>query len=315
MKALFIFLLTTVVLCSCNKVADPAPDEIQIPAQVIQLVESTYEDPQHMVFTEILQNKIWNVQLESRASKYSSTLNPDKILVSYRLADADVPDSLKNLLNKTVITGGEFSNFKEQEYTVFDQGGFEKVYLADYVWKGNSYLLKWRATVLPGQKPTYTVEMSPVTAKFPVAGLSDLPETLQQYIRDKAFQFSRAIISVDAQSRKSYQVYLRKNNIDFDLLFDQDCKLLAGSDKPAYLGNAGDLSEKIKAHLAAGEEYKDFGFTGQFSGIIRNEMDGVLSYIVRAQKHSGTIAGTEVWLITFGQNGDPVSRDYFALLN
>ncbi|WP_439555803.1 hypothetical protein [Dyadobacter sp.] len=313
MKALFIFLLTTVVLCSCNKVADPAPDEIQIPAQVIQLVESTYEDPQHMVFTEILQNKIWNVELESRAKKYSSTLSPNHILVTYRLAGTDAPDSLKSLLNPSVITGGTFSNFREQEHILFSEGNFSKTYLADYSWQGEPYLVKWGATFLAGQPTTYNIEMLPVSTSFSTTELNDLPQTLQEYIQKKEFQLMWANISVNAQSKKSYQVRLVKNSNNFELLFDHDCKLVAGSEKPVYLGNGGELPKNIDSYLASKEEYKNFGFTGQFSGIIKHEMDGVKSYSVSIQKHNGYMAGSQVWYFTFDQNGSPLNRKYLGL--
>ncbi|GGC05367.1 hypothetical protein GCM10011325_35320 [Dyadobacter sediminis] len=279
----------------------------------MQLVENTYENPRNMIFTEILNNKIWNVELESGAKRYSSMLSPDHILVAYRLAGTVVPDSLKNLLNTSVIAGGTFSDFREQEYHLFDNADFEKTYLADYLWKGSSYLLKWRATALRGQATTYTLEMASVHARFPAAGLSDLPEALQQYVQDKKFQFSRAIISISARSEKSYQLYLRKNNIDFQLLFDQDCKLLAGSDQPVDLGNAGELPSNIKTYLDSRDEYKGFGFLGNLSGIIRNELDGVKSYVVGIQKQDGSIARNQVWYITFDQNGSPLSRDYFVL--
>lgn len=313
MKAILIVMLMTAVLCGCNKVVDPAPDEPQVPAEVMQVLEGAYADPQNMVFTEILDDQIWNVQLDAREAKYNSTLSPQQILVSYRLAQAEAPDSLKQLLNPGVIAGGTFSNFKEQEYTVFSENNYGKTYLADYSWKGAPYLLKWSATFLAGQKPTYTIEMEPITAQVPIMEWSDLPPALQDYMRSKGYILVRATISMQINSQKIYQVRLRKDNITFEQMFDQDCKLLAGSNQPQYFNNADEIPEQAKAYIASREEYQGFGFSGQFAGVIQYESDGVKSYQVSIQKHSGSISGTQVWYITFDQNGSPIYRKYLTL--
>jgi len=194
MKTLLILLTVTVVLLACNAVTEPAPEDPLVPTGVMQFVENTYKDPHHMVFTEILSSKIWNLELKSQAKKYSLIMGPKNIKVAYRRMATEMPDSLRHLLDTSVIAGGTLSDFKKQEFISFSELSYEKTYLANYMWKGKTYLLKWGAAFGGGQKGVYDIEMVPVIFKFPTAELNDLPLALQQYFQEKGFEFIRATV-------------------------------------------------------------------------------------------------------------------------
>jgi hypothetical protein len=313
MKNLITLLITAATLWSCNKVTDPTPNGPQIPSEVVQLVEKTYDNPQNIVFTEIVKNKIWNADLESKSNKYSSVLTSQNVLSSSRLAGSDVPDNLKNLMMPSFVTGGTFSNFREEEYA-YQRASSESAFLAEYAWKGNPYLLKWRVTTFDGNFPTmYTLEMAPVSQKFRVTGANDLPEALQQYIQGKGYRFSLAMVLIGNQGKKTYQLYLHKNGVDFQLLFDENSQLLAGSDQSVYLENVDALPADIKNFLATEDDYKDFDFEIGINSITKNEQDGITTYEVRGQKQLGNTGGLDVWLIVFGEDKKPLYREYFAL--
>ena len=135
MKTLLILLTVTVVLLACNAVTEPAPEDPLVPTGVMQFVENTYKDPHHMVFTEILSSKIWNLELKSQAKKYSLIMGPKNIKVAYRRMATEVPDSLRHLLDTSVIAGGTFSDFKEQEFISFSELSYEKTGIATFCWR------------------------------------------------------------------------------------------------------------------------------------------------------------------------------------
>lgn len=315
MKVLLILFALTAVLFGCNAVTEPAPEDPLVPAGLIQLVEKTYKNPQNMVFTEILSNRIWNLKLESQAKRYSIMLSPDNIKAAYRLMATDVPDSLKSLLDKSVITGGTFSDFMEEEFISFSDLSYEKTYLANYLWKGKPYLLKWGAAARGGQKMAYDIEMSPVLFKFPTAELSDLPQALQRYFQGKGFQFTRAAIFTDPQSKRFYQVWLHKNNSDFQLIFDQDGKLIAGSDQPVRVDDTGEMPDKVRAYINSASENNDFGFKVKIAGMSRSELDNVKSYVVILQPLNATADKTDTWHIVLDQNANLLMSTYYCTLN
>ncbi|KAA6438550.1 hypothetical protein FEM33_17875 [Dyadobacter flavalbus] len=309
MKALLISLTITILLSACNAITDPAPEDPLVPASVMQLVEKSFDNPENVVFTEILENKIWNVELESRAKKYNSVLSPNSIKVSYRLTGTDVPDSLRNLLNTSVIKGGTLSGFKQEEYISFSDFSYEKTYLADYIWKGKPYVLKWGATFRGGPKMVYDLEMSPFKSRFPTADLDDMPELLKQYFQKKGFQFLRATVFMDTDFRKTYQVWLHKTNADFQLLFDQDCNLIAGSDQSVRVDDVRELPENIRSYISSANANKDYGFEAEITGMSRSELDGVKSYVLIL--HQPKLPdNTDTWYILLDQNAKPLLSYY-----
>jgi hypothetical protein len=312
MRNLLTLLVATATLWSCNRVTDPTPNGPQIPSEVMQLVEKTYDNPEKIVFTELLKDKIWNVDLESKAKKYNSVLTQTNVLSSSRLAGADVPDNLKTLMNPSFVAGGTFSNFREEEYA-YERASFESAFLAEYEWKGTPYLLKWRVTTSDFIPTMYTLEMAPVNQKFRVTGANDLPEALQQYIQAKGYRFSLAMVLTGSEAKKIYQLYLHKNGIDFQLLFDQDSRLLAGSDQPVYLENVNALPSEIKNLLSTEQDYKDFDFDIGINSITKNEQDGITTYEVRGQKKLGNTDGLDVWLVFFDKDKKPLYREFFSL--
>ena len=314
MKALLTLLAVSAILLGCNAITDPGPEDPLVPDSVLQLVENTYDNPQNIIFTEILEKRIWNVEFESRAKRYSSIVSPDNIKVSYWLVGPHTPDSLKAMMNTSAVEGGTFSNFKEEEYISFRNFSYEKAYLADYIWKEKSYLLKWVASFRGGQKLVYDLDMSSSILQFPTADLVDLPLALKQYFQKKEFNFLRATVCIDSHSEKSYQVWLSKNNYDFLLIFDKDCNLVAGSDQPVRIDDARELPENIKAFINNGNQNKDFGFEVKIGGIGMSELDGVKSYAVTLQKLNAPSDNTDTWYILFDQNAKPLLSNYYCTL-
>jgi hypothetical protein len=310
MRAVLIFILFAV--SACNQVHEANPQPASVPENVINLVESRYQGAGSMVFIELIRGRVWNVDFQSAGTRYSTALNPENILVSYRMAASGVPDSLAGMLNATVLQGGEFSNFKELDYTWVNEGNYGKSFLADYQWQGQNYLFRWGVTYISGQN-TYNLEMDPAKNRFTTLEVMDLPESIRDYISGKGLEFSRATILVNANREKTYRIQLLKNGSFFELVFNDQLNLIAGSDQLTVLGSAGELPLSIQNYLAAGPEYAGFVFSGQFSHIFKREFDGVISYEIGIQKHSGTLAGSQAWFITFDQNGNPVSRNYLGL--
>lgn len=309
MKTLYTFLIITIGLAGCNTITDPAPEDPLVPSQVMQLIEKNYEKPQDVVFTELLEKKIWDVRFQSQAKNYNLILSPDNIKVSYRLSGQDVPDSLRNLLHISSIAGGTFSNFKQQDYISFTNFNFDKIFLANYFWKDQRYLVSW-ATIVWEKGIKYVVEMSPVSARFPTTDSTDLPDELQRYLLTKNYQFTNATILIANDSKKSYRVWVNKAKVDFELLFDQEYKLVAGSDKPVRIETADELPESIKAYIKRVNESQELGMTVEPVEMTKKELDGVSSYVVIFRNQKTPDNWTEGWYIIFDQNGKPLLRFY-----
>jgi hypothetical protein len=296
---------------SCNQVKEVNPQRVTVPDRVIQLIENNYENPKNLVFSEVIKDRVWNVDLESASKKYNAAVNPDNIIVSYRLAGEPVPDSLKNLLNPSSIAGGIFSNFKEQEYSWVREGNYGRWLLADYEWNNESYLFRWGVTYLSG-KNTYNLEMRPVKSEVTTQEIQDIPQSIRDYIAGKSLQFSNATITTTNDGKLIYNLNVRSGNTYFQLIFNNDLTLVAGGDQLTSLSGLIDLPVSIQNYLAQ-PRYQGFGFTGQFAGIQKREYDGVVSYHVGTQKHNGTMYGSQAWFIVFDSNGNPITRSYLGL--
>lgn len=311
LKTLSKLTLSIAFLVSCNQVKEVNPQRITVPDRVIQLIEKNYESPKNMVFSEVIKDRVWNVDLESASKKYNAAVNPDNIIVSYRLAGEAVPDSLKNLLNPSSIKGGNFSNFKEQEYTWIRDGNYGKTYLADYEWDNESYVLRWGVTYLSGQN-TYNIDMLPIKSELKTQEILDVPQPIRDYIAGKGLLFSNANITTLSNGQMVYNLVVQSGNNYFQLMFNDAMALVAGGDQLTTLSGPNDLPVSIQSYLAQ-PRYKGFGFTGQFAYISKREYDGVVSYYVGTQKHNGTVYGSQAWFIVFDSNGNPVTRSYLGL--
>ncbi|MGV3603035.1 MAG: hypothetical protein ACO1N1_17595 [Dyadobacter fermentans] len=313
MKVLLYSLFAAAALSSCNAVTDPAPADPLLPSGMMQVVESIYESPQNVVFTEILAGKIWNAELESRAMKYNLILSPKNVKVAYRLAATDVPDSLKNLIAKSGLTGGTFANWKEETYNTIPDTSFNYIhrYLADYTWKGQPYLLKWSSAVR-GQRIGYDISMLPGISNFTTLESGDLPDAIPQYLQRKGLQFSWANVLTDARDSKMYQIYIRVDRAYYPLFFSGDGQLIAGSDQPLWINDTRDYPENITAFISNANANNDFAFEGKIDRLVANEMDGIKSYHVTVNEVNEMPGKLQSWIIVFDANAKPLFRNYVS---
>ncbi|GAB2792810.1 hypothetical protein GCM10027275_42210 [Rhabdobacter roseus] len=264
-----------------------------------------------MVFTEIVADKIWGVDLQTTEKKVNAAVNKNTIISSYRLAADLPPDSLVNLLNPSVIKGGSFSNYREEEYSWYREGNYGQRLVADYNWQGKTHRFQWGITMLSGQA-TYTLEM--LSAKSRVTSLAeeDMPNPIRNYLSQKGLGFSTGTIFKNDQDENMYQVMVSQNNTFFTLLFNNQHTLIGGSEQPTLLNGVQALPESIRHYLANTPEYKDFVFEGQFARNYKRTYDGVTSYDLCIQKNTGTMYGTQVWFITLDQAGNVLVRSYMG---
>ena len=305
-----LFLLLTLV--ACNTVKDINPQNSPISNGMIAIINERFPNVENIQFTPLVENKIWNADFASAQNQYNVTVSPTNILASYRVAASSVPDSLSAIIAQTVIKGGEFSNFREETYSWVNDGNYGKTYWADYKWNNEKFALKWGVTYLQGSF-TYDVNLYPAKTKILSSNLADLPSKIRQYLSTKALDFSRATIYVSEDGSKLYEVQLKKGTSYFDLLFNTDENLVAGSDSVTALTSLQEVPAAIQTYLSSQNVYNGFGLSGQFAHVFKKEFDGVISYHVGVQKHSGTFYGSQAWFITFDQQGNPLTRNYLGL--
>lgn len=65
--------------------------------------------------------------------------------------------------------------------------------------------------------------MEPVTAQIPIGEGSDLPPALQHYMQTKGSILVHTKIAMHMNGQKYVRVQLRKDDMTFELLFDQNC--------------------------------------------------------------------------------------------
>ncbi|WP_215240637.1 PepSY-like domain-containing protein [Dyadobacter helix] len=312
MTSRVIYACIALALGACNKVTDSNPQPANVPSQVVQLVNENYADASHVAFTEIVPDKIWQVELQTPQKEVDAAVSTSNLISSYRMAGDQVPDSLAALLQNKAIAGGAFTNFREEEYSWFKEGNYGKTFVADYNWNGESNLLQWGVTSLGGNS-TYTLEMVPGKSKTTSLSQQDLPDGISQYLSQQGLGFSRCTVYKNSQDQNTYKVQVSRNNTFFELYFNHQNALVGGSDQLTVLADAQALPANIRNYLSNTPEYENFGFSGQFARIFRRTYNGVTSYDIGIQKSTGTLAGTQAWFIVLDQQGNVILRNYLGL--
>lgn len=312
MKSKVIFACIVLLLSACNKVTDSNPQPGNVPPRVVQLVKENYQNASNLAFTEIVADKIWQVELQTPQNEINATVNASNIISSYRLAGDQVPDSLTELLQNKAIVGGQFSNFREEEYTWFKEGNYGKTFVADYNWKGESNLFQWGLTMLGGNA-TYTLEMVPAKSRTTSLSQQDLPDGILQYLSQQGLVFGRCTVYKNSQDQNTYKVQVSKNDNFFELYFNHQNAFVGGSDQLTLVENAQALPVNIRNYLENTPEYQNFGFSGQFAHIFQRTFNGVTSYDIALQKSTGTLAGTQAWFMILDQQGNLIIRNYLGL--
>ncbi|MVM40198.1 hypothetical protein GO730_25435 [Spirosoma sp. HMF3257] len=306
-------LLLGLLTLACHQQADlqPATQETQ-PANAIAAIRTQFPNAENMLFTSLGTNTLWQVSFAQRNTQYTAATSGQKLLVAYQLKSPTQPDSLVSLIKSTVVDGGAFSNFREQDYSWYnDLANNGKRILADYDWQNTRYTFRWGITTINGNI-TYVTEVLPFyQLEYRTESVDDLPAPVKQAMANQYLEFSYALVQVDAQGRKRCTVYVRQNNNPFELVYDNEGVLLQASNlqNPQYLNQIDQLPASIQTYLHNTPELAGFALQGQFALLSKSNFGSLQTYRVNLQK------GRQTWFMTFDSNGQLISRAYLNLVS
>jgi YD repeat-containing protein len=313
MKAIGWLVLLGLSASACNRIIDsqPAPvdSEETVPASAIRPVISRYPQATDLVFTALEKNQVWRVTFQQQATRYQAVTNQQLLLVAYQLTPAVSPDSLRATLKNTLIDGGTLSNIRRQDYSWYrdvEPINNGSVLLADYVWRGNTYTVRWTSADVFGQMTYRTELVSPTQLDYYTVTLADLPLPIQQSLADQQIGFTRARVQTDGQGQKLYTLTVPQPNKTYTLTYNTAGQLLAAvtTNATQQFTSVSQLPSSIQAYLTRTPELAGFGPEGTMALLARNDYRGLQTYTVNLQN------GQQAWLMTFNGQGQLINRSY-----
>ncbi|GAB4034638.1 PepSY-like domain-containing protein [Spirosoma gilvum] len=241
MKKISFFLLLLSLFgleaCQHQEVQSNASSEFSgVPAVVVQAVKSTYPTASNIQFTEIDKGNIWESDFTIQTIQHQVKVKiTGAILESYAVgstnnttgvSSATLPAAAKTYIEKTyptykIVAVGEGEYNNQKAYKVLLRGEKEEVTL---IFDANGTLfLEFKQPV------TSSTGASETTKTFPITKAEDLPAAAAQYLRDNELTFAKGVASVDKDNKKTYLVIATKGSTIYELLFDNDGKLIRSS--------------------------------------------------------------------------------------
>ncbi|GAB3752577.1 hypothetical protein [Spirosoma pomorum] len=313
MKVIGWLILLVLGASACNRVIDsqPAPVDAEetVPASAIRPVISRYPQATDLVFTSLEKNQVWRVTFQQQTTRYQAVTNQQLLLTAYQLAPAVSLDSLRATLKNTLIDGGTLSNIRRQDYSWYrdvEPINNGAVLLADYVWRGNTYTVRWTSADVFGQMTYRTELLAPTQLDYYTVTLADLPLPIQQSLAEQQIGFTRARVQVDGQGQKQYTLIVPQPNKTYTLTYNTAGQLVAAvtTNAAQRFTAVSQLPSSIQAYLTRTPELAGFGPEGTMAQLTKTEYRGLETYTVNLQN------GQQVWLMTFNGQGQLLSRSY-----
>ncbi|MEZ0539227.1 PepSY-like domain-containing protein [Fibrella arboris] len=230
---LFTSLLALLSLDGCRQQeAQPTTEFPDVPAVVVQAVRIAYPTATSLSFTEIDKGNVWESDFSVQSVSHQATVNAKgSILEVYALGKGDgltspqsvtLPAAAKAYIDKTypgykivAIGDGQYNN--QRAYKVAVRNEKEEVTLIFDA--SGALILAFNAPI-----PT-----APTPTTFPITKAEDLPTAASAYLRENGITFAKGVATVDKDGKKTYLVYGTKGTTTYELLFDNDGKVLRSS--------------------------------------------------------------------------------------
>jgi hypothetical protein len=206
MKSFMLLFITVfaVALQACSLKRDiTVPPSETIPESVMETIKEKYPAAQGIVISILESGKIYRSEFKVGKISMSVVISKDGILNSARLTAENLNDSIQRVLSGMAIAGGISSNYR------FVETGNRPTYLvADYLLNGVKYSLTMERTAY--------VRLSAKSFAYETKSISDLPEGIQKFIKDRNKPNPVYIKSLPLLEEKLKPLLLEKNELAYE---------------------------------------------------------------------------------------------------
>ncbi|NIJ53791.1 hypothetical protein [Dyadobacter arcticus] len=314
MKTSALFVLSVLLITSCNQVNDLNPvDPNAEPAAAVEVVKGRFPQAQNLVFKTIITSKIWEVAFGSGVDKYTSLVDKTKMWETFRANPDSVPILLNDLLLTSSFKGGTFSeNAEDIDFYPFAERRNRLIYTLN----GADYSFNWYRYKGENYRPT-NVTFDKYKYKIQFSTQENFPQTLREYLTAQSLTFRFGEVRVRLNDEKQYwiQVEFKRSGTDFlgFMLFDDKGKLKWTSrefNQPIpddQVTNIETLPAVIQQHLDNSPELVGFRYYTSGLDKWRSEFDGLSSYYLRLRNKDYA----ELCELYFDQDGNLLNQRYF----
>ncbi|MCF0052673.1 hypothetical protein LXM25_21555 [Dyadobacter sp. LJ53] len=331
-----LFIITVILIHGCARHEMPPEEANLVPESVLNLVYETYPEATNLSSTVIEKNKVYELTFDLKGAKYSVYANSKDIISSAKSNGEATPDSLVKWVNKSIIKGGTFSDYRKVSHT----DGNPLFPTVNYRLNGVDFVLTLAGSVI----------MAPYTKLIVLPNLHDLPEKVVEFIEKRTkpnpsfvntlvnlnqrtrdslklrdeFSFNNAVMHVDSDGSKTYQV----NVIYFGrkaqtMIFNDSGDLIWVSDFNAIRQYIQDFTERKFDTNLTHQEIATFSdilrASSHFSGYsldvsnnlqnsFRNEYAGITSYTLLLSNNS-----YDRWTLYYNANEKLIFSAYTAM--
>lgn len=309
---------------SCNRYTDnqPTPDSGPPPGS-IQALTKQYPQAQDIVLTTVANNQLWQATFMQQRQRYQALVSPNRLLTADRLIDDALADSLVRLLDPTVMAGGTYKNPRYRQY----MGWFTNPVIsgppayvhADYTWQQQPFTAYW-FIVRPGTGPAiYNLELLPYQLDdYQTTQLTDLPEVIQQTLRDEGLVFSNAVVQLDASHKRRYQLSVQQPKLPASeqfllLTYDDDGQLLTA------VNQQSSSAQVIKQLDQLPPVILDYLQRPELAGFSLNQNSGFYGYSMRYTYGTrityqiSMLKDKQAWLLQFSDKGQLIRRSFLTV--
>ena len=309
MKPLIQIVVLAFLLYSCNNLNDLRPEDPSkvIPQMVVDVVKDKFPKGENLVFKPVLEDKVWEVKLESEADRYSSLVDHGKMWETFKVVQGGVPETLQESLKKTALGDGVLSAYSTAYFATTTKNKLI------YNFKGENYSFRWE-----GEFPNSNSSASfdPVLYRITTYEINDLPGFVKDTIAaipDLGFWMGYTLVRMD--DTKRYHVFARKrigNQFEpLSMLFDDKGKLRWSSTFFSSLGNLTTNSNletvpvEIKQYLDSLPELAGY----EYEKKLVNHVNGLTSYYITV-----TVGGISKCEFYFDKDFNVLNKSYTVLL-